>query len=1038
MESFELTKDIQSEEVKQSKELFDNQEFQRPFPQRQTQTIKKKQYADKLPEKVLQINFRFGDQDKNQIQQISNLSLNDNLPSDQSVLDKQDANSSNQPQNLQKDNNSEDDCDYYAETEKPEVQVNNQQINKKYETIKSDNISESTADNEQSNVIELTDKSPQSLEEIQEQYIIHEQKGQKLLTLKNLTEIYQKEYEGTQDCQLYRCVTFQTIKDAIQGQTEQSVQELTDEELYEYLKQNSRLYKNVINIKELARGGEAIVYRLEHQGLDEVVLKMTKQKPKNSEDPFLKQYSYFDIVSESQQLKLLQSEQYIAKVKEEIIEFDHDQKLIQRYSVVVKRARFSLMDLLKIWKNPQLQDKYVEYFTHEKLAYYFYQAMQILAYLHQRNVYYGDMKPHNLLVFKNQLVKVGDLGISQKLRDDLNPDQKAYKLKGISWAYASIPMHKAYQGSWFLSKKQLFEGDKFSLIRTFQQCMEETKHLKVDSPFKDLPQQMIDDLMKSDLIEVIRKYEAIFAESINFAFTLIQQMFLESKHESLINISLLTKYKCIIESQFVEMIYRNSKQVDAYERVKQQLRVKKLDQLHDIYDESKYDKPKYIVNNDGEQAYDEEYKEKMFNNMEFKHLLQILTESIREIRDHENLPLIKTIIYHIYFEPYYEIFDKENKSFEIDGSGVCHIKDLEKARSYILSHEQHLIQYFKWVEATCYSDFLMMKMENFLTNLNISEQESMTVTLLIERCYHQMFVSDEDFQIVNKEQLNTFKFDMPDKHFQNKFRAFAIKYMLNQENDQEEAFKWIELSQIQGKYKDTDFHRDNWPLIAMAYLETLLKVENYDLCQSEAQGWLEGFLGQSGESNEYALRIFGILGTCLITLNLQDQDSEQFLRGLSYMTKYSKQSLESYLKTLYFFENNNLLTESLLSKFMPPSHTPIHVSSDVFECMIKCVFLKKLDSEVTFEGKQESDSLSITGYQKLIEQFNKDSPTRYWFVQASQINELFQVYMRYFKGIMEGDLDYNYVLPTGSQKLDFSKKVRLLYQVLGERITSLN
>ena len=41
-----------------------------------------------------------------------------------------------------------------------------------------------------------------------------------------------------------------------------------------------------------------------------------------------------------------------------------------------------------------------------------------LGYLHQRNIYYADLKAANLLIFKSQEVKLGDLGISIKLDND--------------------------------------------------------------------------------------------------------------------------------------------------------------------------------------------------------------------------------------------------------------------------------------------------------------------------------------------------------------------------------------------------------------------------------------------------------------------------------------------------------------------------------------------------------------------------------------------------------------------------------------------
>ena len=71
--------------------------------------------------------------------------------------------------------------------------------------------------------------------------------------------------------------------------------------------------------------------------------------------------------------------------------------------------------------DPELRMKKREYYSKEKLAYYCFKAMNIVNYLHSRNIYYGDMKPENLLVFRNQRVKIDDVGISLKL----NPVNKS-------------------------------------------------------------------------------------------------------------------------------------------------------------------------------------------------------------------------------------------------------------------------------------------------------------------------------------------------------------------------------------------------------------------------------------------------------------------------------------------------------------------------------------------------------------------------------------------------------------------------------------
>jgi len=79
----------------------------------------------------------------------------------------------------------------------------------------------------------------------------------------------------------------------------------------------------------------------------------------------------------------------------------------------------------------------MEPFKGPKLEFFFYQTLCIMEYLHQRGVYYGDMKPANILVFKDYRVKVGDLGISIKLNSQIPENKKHYKLLGITKGFVS-------------------------------------------------------------------------------------------------------------------------------------------------------------------------------------------------------------------------------------------------------------------------------------------------------------------------------------------------------------------------------------------------------------------------------------------------------------------------------------------------------------------------------------------------------------------------------------------------------------------------
>ena len=98
--------------------------------------------------------------------------------------------------------------------------------------------------------------------------------------------------------------------------------------------------------------------------------------------------------------------------------------------------------MCKIWTNSDKADYYTEYYADEKLEYLCFKAMLALNYLHTQNVYYGDMKPQNLLVFKNYNVKIGDFGTAMKLQTD--PDA-LYYVKGYTKRYATSKIQQAFE-----------------------------------------------------------------------------------------------------------------------------------------------------------------------------------------------------------------------------------------------------------------------------------------------------------------------------------------------------------------------------------------------------------------------------------------------------------------------------------------------------------------------------------------------------------------------------------------------------------------
>ena len=79
------------------------------------------------------------------------------------------------------------------------------------------------------------------------------------------------------------------------------------------------------------------------------------------------------------------------------------------------------------------------------------------------------MKEQNLLVFRDYKVKLGDFGISIKLKPDTEPDEKIYELKGLTKGYTLKKLEQSFTddcGDCF-SKNELYSNDYFALFQTF-------------------------------------------------------------------------------------------------------------------------------------------------------------------------------------------------------------------------------------------------------------------------------------------------------------------------------------------------------------------------------------------------------------------------------------------------------------------------------------------------------------------------------------------------------------------------------------------
>lgn len=104
-----------------------------------------------------------------------------------------------------------------------------------------------------------------------------------------------------------------------------------------------------------------------------------------------------------------------------------------------------------------------ECYSPEKLTFYFFNIMWGINFLNENNIFYSDMKPDNVLIFRSQQAKLGDLGVSCKLIGSPDPNKKQFLIKGCTNGFVTSKFIKKFDQNEKFSKAELFEADKYAL-----------------------------------------------------------------------------------------------------------------------------------------------------------------------------------------------------------------------------------------------------------------------------------------------------------------------------------------------------------------------------------------------------------------------------------------------------------------------------------------------------------------------------------------------------------------------------------------------
>eukprot|EP00347_Sterkiella_histriomuscorum_P014842 403359318 len=286
-----------------------------------------------------------------------------------------------------------------------------------------------------------------------------------------------------------------------------------EDDIQEFLASNISKYSELVYLQALAKGGEAIVYGGKTGSDEGIVVKCTIFDSQSSSQNDIHQ-AFLHILEETQQIILLNSltqqlvvkQQMFPKILDEIVSINEQTKMIKQYVVIIERAECTLHDILLTWQDKSKSIENNERYHPLKLVYFFIKILEIVKFLHSINMYYGDMKPQNLLIFSDYSIKIGDFGISIMMDPATKITDKVHTLKGLTTAYSSINTLNAFKQRRKFSMQELKQLDRESLILTFEKCIRSVKDVHNEN-YPDIPldifQYFVTELSNGKPLKVI-------------------------------------------------------------------------------------------------------------------------------------------------------------------------------------------------------------------------------------------------------------------------------------------------------------------------------------------------------------------------------------------------------------------------------------------------------------------------------------------------------------------------------------------------------
>jgi hypothetical protein len=158
------------------------------------------------------------------------------------------------------------------------------------------------------------------------------------------------------------------------------------------------------------------------------------------------------------------------------------------------------------------------------------------------------MKEANLLIFRDFSVKIGDFGVSIKMKDLplKEGESDEYEIKGLTPGYITDLIQTYFKDESKMERKDLIMNDYYALFKTFDNLYEQFKEkIDKDSYFCKLLNEAKDN---KNLKELLEKYTTIIQNDDKFIFDLCDQFINEEKIFAIPNVLKLHRYGLIVKN----------------------------------------------------------------------------------------------------------------------------------------------------------------------------------------------------------------------------------------------------------------------------------------------------------------------------------------------------------------------------------------------------------------------------------------------------------------------------------------------------------